>query len=109
MTDAPDPGLAYLIAAEIARHQFDMGAMWHDDHRACICGHALREADKQADHVAEHVALVVEQHTNGRIAELEAENVRLRAQVASIGDVHPGTCSPVETHPDDREINEAID
>ncbi|UJC77963.1 hypothetical protein D4768_09810 [Rhodococcus erythropolis] len=44
-----------------------------------------------------------------KVAELEAEKLRLGAQVASIGHVHPGTCSPVETHPDDREINEAID
>lgn len=77
---APDPGLTDLVAAEVAKHAHDFGAMWHDDHRACICGHVLREADKQAEHVAEHVALVVEQHTNGRIAELEAELERYHAE-----------------------------
>jgi len=44
-----------------------------------------------------------------KVAELEAEKLRLGAQVASIGHVHPGTYSRIETHPDDREINEAID
>ena len=39
----------------------------------------------------------------------EAENTRLRAQVASIGkSAHPGSCAPPGSHPDDTEINEAI-
>ena len=98
---APDPGLTDLIAAHYTWREVDEGG----DYLVCACGHYFRSRQTWA----EHLKLVVEQHTNGRIAELEAENVRLRAQVASIGDVHPGTCSPVETHPDDREINEAID
>lgn len=70
---APNPGLTDLIAAEMVKHQFDMGAMWHDDHRACTCGLILRVGERHHLHVAAHVALVVEQHTNGRITELEAD------------------------------------
>lgn len=123
---APDPGLTDLIAAHY--RTITTAVIYRDDesdgaHRkgfecVCACGDEYMASTRAGDRTeatvlrradSAHVALVVEQHTNGRIAELEAENVRLRAQVASIGHVHPGTCSPVETHPDDREINEAID
>lgn len=96
-----DPGLTDLIATHLTELIAD--APEEDNYDA---GYVAALADLR-DSAA--FKLVVEQHTNGRITELEAENVRLRAQVASIGHVHPGTCSPVETHPDDREINEAID
>ncbi|QIP39747.1 hypothetical protein G9444_2503 [Rhodococcus erythropolis] len=113
---APDPGLTDLIAAHQAGDRwtdFQYPSIFSDKPFVatavtkmvnCSCGESM-----PAESHPVHVALVVEQHTNGRTAELEAENVRLRAQVASIGHVHPGACSPVETHPDDREINEAID
>lgn len=97
---APDPGLTDLIAAALVRSSPNSIDTFD------LLPYRRQEAWRVR---AREVASVVEQHTNGRIAELESENVRLRAQVASIGDVHPGTCSPVETHPDDREINEAID
>lgn len=74
---APDPGLTDLIAAHQAgdrrpKHTFTTvgtltivtGAVtWV----TCTCGEPMELAQHPA-----HVALVVEQHTNGRIAELEA-------------------------------------
>ena len=67
---APDPGLTDLIAAHTR-----LGAAM-DNKCVCSCswiGHYV-------DHPA-HVALVVEQHTNGRIAELDWD-----ALVAAIPD-----------------------
>jgi len=55
---APDPGLTDLIAA----HRLHTGLQTQ-----CECGINVSHEDWAA-----HVALVVEQHTNGRIAELEA-------------------------------------
>lgn len=86
---APDPGLTDLIAAEIAKHQLDFGAMWHDDIRACTCGERVEEG-YHSPHVAGRVALVVEQHTNGRIAELEATVAR----VEKLAHDMRGWCSP---------------
>lgn len=55
MTDAPDPGLTDLIAAALGDKIM----------------HTNGSGDRNRAYAA-HVALVVEQHTNGRIAELEA-------------------------------------
>ncbi|MGW6017839.1 hypothetical protein ACWFNS_07535 [Oerskovia enterophila] len=65
---APDPGLTDLIAAHAHLPQF----------MCCSCGDDLWKYP-EGGHAA-HVALVVEQHTNGRIAELEAA-VRKRIQL----------------------------
>ncbi|MDV8005024.1 hypothetical protein [Rhodococcus sp. IEGM 1318] len=65
---APDPGLTDLIAAHQERP--------HHDGWICSCG----IEGPQRIHAA-HVALVVEQHTNGRITELEAENRTLTFSV----------------------------
>lgn len=66
---APDPGLTDLIAAH-----------WYNTSTCmCTCGWSTRHLPESDDDtrigilVARHLALVVEQHTNGRIAELEAE------------------------------------
>lgn len=67
---APDPGLTDLIAA----HKIQLFGVDGPHYQAeteydgCLCGWQGAEEDHPA-----HVALVVEQHTNGRIAELEAE------------------------------------
>lgn len=63
---APDPGLTDLIAAHAHLPQF----------MRCSCGDDLWKYP-EGGHAA-HVALVVEQHTNGRMAEV---NVRARARV----------------------------
>lgn len=65
---APDPGLADLIAAH---REGDYGRFGR---QTCECGWT-------GDSHPAHLALVVEQHTNGRIAELEAEIVRQKALV----------------------------
>lgn len=59
---APDLGLADLIAADLAKHRFipDEG---DDEFGSCSC---LTWRGPNHDR---HVALVVEPHTNGRIAE----------------------------------------
>ncbi|MCC4300405.1 hypothetical protein [Rhodococcus sp. 3-2] len=66
---APDPGLTDLIAAHprLPIHVFE------DRHRyRCLCGWFEDvEPGEFTPHPA-HVAFVVEQHTNGRITELEA-------------------------------------
>ena len=62
---APDPGLTDLIAAALGDKIM----------------HTNGSGDRNRAYAA-HVALVVEQHTNGRITELEAENMRLRAELA---------------------------
>ena len=62
---APDPGLTDLIAA----HQESGQGRWlaHDGvYMRCRCGQTMHPI-----HWPAHVASVVEQHTNGRIAELE--------------------------------------
>lgn len=59
MSTAPDPGLTDLIAAH---REGDYGRFGR---QTCECGWT-------GDSHPAHVALVVEQHTNGRIAELEA-------------------------------------
>lgn len=64
---APDPGLTDLIAAHTR-----LGAAMDNK---CVC--SCSWIGQYVDHPA-HVALVVEQHTNGRIAEA---NVRARARV----------------------------
>lgn len=70
---APDPGLTDLLAAHTR-----LGAAM-DNKCVCSCswiGHYV-------DHPA-HVALVVEQHTNGRIAELAAERDAALSKVTSV-------------------------
>lgn len=62
MTDTPDPGLTDLIAAH---REGDYGRFGR---QTCECGWT-------GDSHPAHLALVVEQHTNGRIAE---ENEILR-------------------------------
>lgn len=75
---APDPGLTDLIAAhrEVMRwNDFAYPPLSTTPYRAtsvtemvnCSCGESMT-----VDSFPAHVALVVEQHTNGRIAELEA-------------------------------------
>lgn len=63
---APDPGLTDLIAA----HRLYTGLRTQ-----CECGINVSHEDWPA-----HVALVVEQHTNGRITELEAELEKYHAE-----------------------------
>ncbi|MCZ9631337.1 hypothetical protein [Rhodococcus sp. BH5] len=64
-----DPGLTDLIAA----HKIQLFGVDGPHYQAeteydgCLCGWQGAEEDHPA-----HVALVVEQHTNGRMAELEA-------------------------------------
>jgi len=90
---APDPRLADLIAAEIARHRLRYGSedAYNGERWLCTTCPWLVEADTDsrpnatviqahANHVAERLKLVVEQHTNGRITELEAA-VRKRIQL----------------------------
>ncbi|MCW2092814.1 UNVERIFIED_ORG: hypothetical protein M2328_006094 [Rhodococcus erythropolis] len=93
MTDAPDPGLTDLIAAHY--RTITTAVIYRDDesdgaHRkgfecVCACGDeymALTQAGDRTEATvlrradSAHVALVVEQHTNGRIAELEADSRR---------------------------------
>ncbi|KSU80774.1 hypothetical protein [Rhodococcus qingshengii] len=62
---APDPGLTDLIAA----HKTRLGGV------LCECGWIGGPGEWAA-----HVALVVEQHTNGRTAELEAAVVEAERQ-----------------------------
>lgn len=69
MTDAPDPGLTDLIAAHW--RSLDLLKMKY----ICSCGDwEYRDDDRERACASwcGHVALVVEQHTNRRIAELEA-------------------------------------
>jgi hypothetical protein len=89
---APDSGLTDLIAAHQAGERwtdFEYPSIFSDEPYVattvtkmvnCSCGESM-----SADSFPAHVALVVEQHTNGRIAEeneilrndtLEAENER---------------------------------
>jgi len=79
MTDAPDPGLTDLIAADLNSHtwgnEYENAA--HEEHSfdgGCkICRRAIGA-------IADRVALVVEQHTNGRIAELEADSANWKSR-----------------------------
>jgi hypothetical protein len=105
---APDPGLTDLIAAEVGTHvvetvtAIDQLPWSYREGRDgylldCRCGAEVNcpQAEFNAapvdstsgalaymirEHVAAHVASVVEQHTNGRMAELEAA-VRKRIQL----------------------------
>ncbi|UUE23830.1 hypothetical protein LRQ08_21630 [Rhodococcus qingshengii] len=66
---APDPGLTDLIAAHW--RSLDLLKMKY----TCSCGDwEFRDDDRELACASwcEHLALVVEQHTNGRITELEA-------------------------------------
>ena len=67
MTETPDPGLTDLIAAH---REGDYGRFGR---QTCECGWT-------GDSHPAHVALVVEQHTNGRITELEAELEKYHAE-----------------------------
>ena len=76
MTETPDPGLTDLIAAH-----------WYNTSTCmCTCGWSTRHLPESDDDtrigilVARHLALVVEQHTNGRIAELEAALEKYHAE-----------------------------
>ncbi|WP_075833565.1 MULTISPECIES: hypothetical protein [unclassified Rhodococcus (in: high G+C Gram-positive bacteria)] len=72
---APDPGLTDLIAAHTR-----LGAAM-DNKCVCSCswiGHYV-------DHPT-HVALVVEQHTNGRVTELEATIARVEKALKGVCD-----------------------
>ena len=77
----PDPGLTDLIAAHVLSGpyiEYDSDGHHADDFYRCgeKCKWTSNEGTVNrsafAAHAA-HVALVVEQHTNGRMAELEAE------------------------------------
>ncbi|MBW4813332.1 hypothetical protein [Rhodococcus qingshengii] len=76
-TDAPDPGLTDLIAAEIARHRLRYGSedAYNGERWLCTACPWLVEADTgsrpnatfiqaHANHVAERLKLVVEQRRN---------------------------------------------
>lgn len=74
---APDPGLTDLIAA----HQLvSTDTIFHRNGMVqrpeCKCGELMQWAGAYPA----HLALVVEQHTNGQIAELEAELEKYRAE-----------------------------
>ena len=76
MTDASDPGLTDLLAAHTRLGAQQVGRY------LCLCGWV----GDYHDHPA-HVALVVEQHTNGRMAELrdvKAERNELKAIVVRV-------------------------
>ena len=83
MTDAPDSGLTDLIAADLNSHtwgnEYENAA--HEEHSfdgGCkICRRAIGA-------IADRVALVVEQHTNGRTAELAAERDAALSKVTSV-------------------------
>ena len=94
---APDPGLTDLIAAHY--RTITTAVIYRDDesdgaHRkgfecVCACGDEYMASTRAGDRTeatvlrradSAHVALVVEQHTNGRMAELEAA-VRKRIQL----------------------------
>ncbi|PCK27837.1 hypothetical protein [Rhodococcus qingshengii] len=90
---APDPGLTDLIAAEVARHRLRYGSedAYNGERWLCTACPWLVEADTgsrpnatviqaHAVHVAERLKLVVEQHTNGRITELESELEKYHAE-----------------------------
>lgn len=75
---APDPGLIDLIAA----HQLvSTDTIFHRNGMVqrpeCKCGELMHWAGAYPA----HLALVVEQHTNGRIAELEATVARVEKAV----------------------------
>lgn len=84
---APDPGLTDLIAAHQAGERwtdFEYPSIFSNKPFVattvtkmvnCSCGESMPADDHPA-----HVALVVEQHTNGRIAELEAELEKYHAE-----------------------------
>lgn len=67
MTETPDPGLTDLIAAHARRSQyiFEVGPRYR-----CTCGWAQDVKWGDDSPFPAHVALVVEQYTNGRITEL---------------------------------------
>ena len=79
MTDAPDPGLTDLIAADLKSHtwghEYENAA--HEDH---TFDGGCKVCRGDVDAIAARALLVVEQHTNGRIAELEVA-VRKRIQL----------------------------
>lgn len=85
-----DAGLVDLIAAEIARHQLDFGAMWHDDIRACTCGERVEEG-YHSPHVASRVALLVEEQTNERSSARLREHVEELAARGLPADLNPTT------------------
>lgn len=114
---APDPGLTDLIAAEIARHRLRYGSedAYNGERWLCTTCPWLVEADTgsrpnatviqaHANHVAERLKLVVEQHTNGRIAEyikqLESERETLTSmcsELESIRDEQAARIAELET------------
>ncbi|MBW4813152.1 hypothetical protein [Rhodococcus qingshengii] len=83
----PDPGLTDLIAAHQAGERwtdFEYPSIFSNKPFVattvtkmvnCSCGESMPADDHPA-----HVALVVEQHANGRIAELEAELEKYHAE-----------------------------
>ncbi|MBP2522256.1 hypothetical protein [Rhodococcus sp. PvP104] len=93
MTDAPDPGLTDLIAAHQAADRwtdFEYPSIFSGEPCVatttkmvnCSCGESM-----PAETHAAHVALVVAQHTNGRMAELrdvKAERNELKAIVVRV-------------------------
>ncbi|WP_311053097.1 hypothetical protein [Rhodococcus qingshengii] len=95
---APDPGLTDLIAAHqvMSQQWFPAGAEYR---LVCKCGIWMG-----ADAFPAHVALVVEQHTNGRIAEyikqLESERETLTSmcsELESIRDEQAARIAELET------------
>jgi len=77
---APDSGLTNLIAADLKSHtwghEYENAA--HEDH---TFDGGCKVCRGDVDAIAARALLVVEQHTNGRIAELEAENRTLTFSV----------------------------
>ena len=74
MTDAPDPGLTDLIAAHrpCSNDILKKGLRYR-----CSCGWAQDVEWGDDSPFPAHVALVVEQHTNGRIAELREWQIKV--------------------------------
>lgn len=67
---APDPRLTVLVAAHACRPQyiFEEGPRYR-----CMCGWTQDVKWGDPSPFPAHVASVVEQHTNGRVAEVEAD------------------------------------
>lgn len=99
---APDPAVVDLIATHLPTRG------WSDGIEVFIC---MECGDEwwTAELFATHVESLVKALATKRVAELEAEVLRLQAQVASIGHVDPGTYSPRHVHPDDTVINGCIE
>ena len=97
-----EPTLTDLIATVVRKHRAGAAMVLKRD-TYCGCGVSVDLRDHPA-HIAAHVALVVEQHTNGRIAEyikqLESERETLTSmcsELESIRDEQAARIAELET------------